>query len=337
MDIAVLIGLIAVFFFFYVYVYQRKYAEAFASTSNEPTEAQKEAQKKARDETKKAREADDAQYMRRYKEIEQESLRQQATGVTPSTAKQFATSLGENGLGVVYEESPEGPYAKTPINDIDDYEIPNIYQTTTNREMNTATLNKLTAQYPLDWAGLPPNSDRFQFKRQDFVDGIYNAPVPDDSVFKAMEGGNLQPPDMDRIEAEEKKVLATYAPKQSPDMTTYSLEDAHDLIKKIYKKKGLIPEIKEDPNNANVYQVVGTQEINPKIVWEDQAPATFDAVSQAGENTLRVPAAAVEQGSADPFFNTDRSSTRVGRNDYRQWTPGLERAFAPTYAKSSWY
>ena len=334
MDTVVILTLIAVFFYIYVYLYQRKYAEQFKDT---PTKEQTAAQEKAQEVAKKAKRADDASYMRKYQEISQESLRQQATGVTPQSAKRMATSLGENGLGVVYEESPEGPYAKTPINDIDDYEVPNVYQTTTNREMNTATINKLTAQFPLDWAGLPPNSDRFQLKRQDFVDGIYNAPVPDESVFKAMEGGNVQPPDMDKIEADEQKLLATYAPKHSPEMTTYSLEDAHDLIKKIYEKKGLIPEVKQDPANPNVYQVVGTQEINPKIVWEDQAPATFDAVSQAGENTLRVPAAAIEQGAADPFFNTDRSTSHVGRNDYRQWTPGLERTFAPTYAKSSWY
>ncbi len=334
MDLIKILVLLAVFFFVYVYLYQRKYAEQF---SDAPSKKLEKEQKEANEAAKKAKQSDDKAYIKKYNEVAQESLRQKAAGVSPASAKSFTTSLGSNGLGVVYEESPEGPYAKTPINDIDDYEIPNVYQTTTNREMNSATINKLTAQYPLDWAGLPPNSDRFQLKRQDFVDGIYNAPVPDDSVFRAMEGGNLQPPDMDKIEAEEKKVLATYVPKHSPDMTTYSLEDANDLIKKIYEKKGLIPEIKQDPVNPNVYQVVGTQEINPKIVWEDAAPATFDAVAQAGENTLRVPAAAVEQGSADPFYNTDRSTTRVGRNDYRQWTPGLERTFAPTYAKSSWY
>ena len=218
--------------------------------------------------------------------------------------------------------------------------MPNVYQLSTNREMNKNTINKLTAQYPLDWSGLPPNSSRFQLERTDYLNGVYNKPVPDESVFKALQGGEVQPPDQDALDAEEAKMLATYQPRKSPNMTTYSIEDADRLIKEIYRKKGLIPEIKRDPQNPNVYQVVGTMEINPKIVWEDQAPATFDALRGSGqlmENTVRVPAAAIEVASADPFFNTDVTQTRDGRNDYRQWTPGLERAFAPTYAKSSWY
>jgi hypothetical protein len=332
-SIPVIVGVIVVIFV-YIMIYQRKFIEGYADTPAKytPTPQQKEAQKKARE---VARRASDDKFMRKYQEIAQESLRQE--GVSPSTSRRFVNKMASNGLGIVYEESPEGPYTKQPINDIDDYEVPNVYQLTTNREMNQNTINKLTAQYPLDWSGLPPSSARFQLERTDYLNGVYSKPSPDESAFKALEGGNVMPPDQDTIDAEEAKLLATYQPRRSPNMTTYSIEDADRLIKEIYRKKGLIPEIKRDPQNPNVYQVVGTQEINPKIVWEDQAPATFDAVNQAMENTVRVPAAAIEVASGDPFFNTDVSQSRVGRNDYRQWTPGLERAFAPTYAKSSWY
>jgi hypothetical protein len=337
MDSMLIIGLLVVFFV-YIFIYQRKFVEGYESVPasvGAPTPEQKKAQREARE---VARRASDDKFMHKYEEIAQESLRQE--GVTPSTSRKFVNKMASNGLGVVYEESPEGPYTKDPINDIDDYEVPNVYQLTTNREMNKNTINKLTAQYPLDWSGLPPNSSRFQLERTDYLNGVYNKPSPDESVFKALEGGEIQPPDQDALDAEEAKMLATYRPRKSPNMTTYSIEDADRLIKEIYKKKGLIPEIKRDPQNPNVYQVVGTMEINPKIVWEDQAPATFDALRGNGqlmENTVRVPAAAIEVASADPFFNTDVTQTRDGRSDYRQWTPGLERAFAPTYAKSSWY
>jgi len=332
-----MIGLLVVFFV-YIFIYQRKFVEGYESVPasiGAPTPEQKKAQKEARE---VARRSSDDKFMEKYQEIAQESLRQE--GVTPSTSRKFVNKMASNGLGIVYEESPEGPYTKDPINDIDDYEVPNVYQLSTNREMNTNTINRLTAQYPLDWSGLPPNSSRFQLERTDYLNGVYNKPSPDESVFKALEGGEVQPPDQDALDAEEAKMLATYQPRKSPNMTTYSIEDADRLIKEIYRKKGLIPEIKRDPQNPNVYQVVGTMEINPKIVWEDQAPATFDALRGSGqlmENTVRVPAAAIEVASADPFFNTDVTQTRDGRNDYRQWTPGLERAFAPTYAKSSWY
>lgn len=332
--ISLIVGGIVVIFV-YIIIYQRKFIEGYESATNVPTQAQIAAQKEAND---VARRASDDKFMSKYQKIAQESLRQQ--GVSPSTNRKLANKLASNGLGVVYEESPEGPYSKDPINDVDDYEVPNVYQLTTNREMNQNTINKLTAQYPLDWSGLPPNSTRFQIERKDYLLGVYNKPVPDESVFKALQGDNVQPPDQDALDAEEAKILATYQPRKSPNMSTYSIEDADHLIKEIYKKKGLIPEIKRSLQAPDVYEVVGTQEINPKIVFEDQAPASFDALhgsEQAMENTVRVPAAAVEVASADPFFNTDVSQTRDGRNDYRQWTPGLERAFAPTYAKSSWY
>ena len=150
---------------------------------------------------------------------------------------------------------------------------------------------------------------------------------------------SYEPPDEDATDAAEKKILASYVPRRSQDKPgVYDIEDAKELIQHIYKEKGLIPEIVSKPNN--VYEVVGTQEINPKIVWEDQAPVQYNgsaAIKSAGEQTIEVPYSANDADRAlDPYFNA-KPGSRERRWDYRQWTPGLERMFGPTQPQAAWY
>ena len=75
-------------------------------------------------------------------------------------------------------------------------------------------------------------------------------------------------------------------------------------------------------------------------MWEDQAPVQFGgsaAVAAAGEQTIEVPYAAGDADRAlDPYFEK-KPRTSNGRWDYRQWTPGLERMFAPTQPQAAWY
>jgi hypothetical protein len=226
--------------------------------------------------------------------------------------------------------TPEGPSAKMPINDVDDYDVQFVDQQTGWRKINDRTAKQLTRRQRLapDWSELPPDANEFQIKRQDFVEGVYNKPVLDDSVFKQLEGKDVQPPDQNQLDAEEAKLMATYVPEHSSALTKYSIEDAKDFITKFYDRQGKIPEIVEDPKFPNVYQVVGVQDKNPKIVWEPAAPSSPDAIDYLGENTINVPQIAVER--ADPFFFGEGKG-------YKSWTPGLERRFAPTFAKSSWY
>lgn len=229
-----------------------------------------------------------------------------------------------------WKSTPEGPSAGTPINDVDDYDVQFVDQQTSWRKINERTAKELTRRRPIapDWSELPPDANEFQIKRQDFLEGIYNKPILDDSVFKQLEGKDVQPPDQDQLDAEEAKLMATYTPEHSGSLTKYSLEDAKDFINKFYERRGKVPEIVEDPKFPNVYQVVAVQDKEPKIVWEPAAPSSPDAVDYLGENTINVPQVAVER--ADPFFFGEGKG-------YKSWTPGLERMFAPTYAKSSWY
>lgn len=245
---------------------------------------------------------------------------------------------------VVFDSSqvPDKPYLDRQINSVDDYEYNVVFQNEGTRETSKELKNKLAAQYPMDWSNLPPNSAMFQegFAQMQAEAAAAASASPEmlESPYSELNSG-YNPPDLDAIDEEEKKILATYKPVRSTEPGKYDIEDAKELITKIYEKRGLIPEIVEKPNN--VYEVVGTQEKNPKIIYEDeQAPVQYGgsaAVASAGEQVIEVPYSAGDPDKAlDPFFDKTRSS-RNGRSDYRQWTPGLERMFAPTQPQAAWY
>ena len=248
--------------------------------------------------------------------------------------------------GTIYEfeEPADKPYVTRPINDVDDYEYNLVFQNEGDREMSKAVLNKLTAQYPLDWSGLPPSAMRFQegFKQQQ--EAYANAPPVPQGVnpFKEIDGSSLTPPDTSAIEMEERKILSTYVSKPPVPPAEYNIDDAKQLIDKIYEKKNLIPEVKVRDNN--VYEVIGTRRKDEKIVYEgddvqqeSEAPVVgTEAIAVAMEDQITIPQRASDIAAGlDPYY-TPNTSTRTGRWDYMRWTPGLERMFAPTYPTQDW-
>lgn len=157
---------------------------------------------------------------------------------------------------------------------------------------------------------------------------------PKKTQYDDVNGSNLQPPDMDKVEAEERKILATYNPKLSKDMMEYDPDDVKKLLDKVYKVQGKKPSYyKRDDGVIEVYE---TTDLEPKIWYEgEEEPERAD--KNSGTDTVAVPAGVNRYAAGlDPFFEP-RQSTRPDRNDYTAWTPGLERMFAPTNPTEAWY
>lgn len=232
----------------------------------------------------------------------------------------------------------EAPYLQRGIQDVDDYEYNLVFQNEGDREMGKALQNKLQSQYPLDWSVQPPSSSHFQTGLKNLKESFENSPVQPlgENPYREISGGSLRPPDTSIQEMEERKILQTYRPSQTGDLTTYNLEDAQDLIKRIYNAKGLVPDVRVKENN--VYEVIGTRKKDEKILYEDEmTPAQKAPVASAGEGTITVPPVATDVSAGlDPFFSPS-PGTRMGRWDYQKFTPGLERMFAPTYPTAEWY
>jgi hypothetical protein len=251
-----------------------------------------------------------------------------------------ATEKGCDG-NVVMEYSVGGPSAKRSIKDVDDYEYLAVSDNENDRALSMAMRNKLMSQRPFEWAGLPPSASQFLAGlRESFTNA--NETVPDDAKpYQDVNGGAMAPPDTTAAEMRERQTLQTYVPKRpSESMTTYDVEDADRLIRKIYDEKGLIPTVAHK-NGTNVYEIVGVRKKDEKILYEDEeAPAMKGPVEKAGEATIHVPSAAYDMAAArDPYYNTapGGAKTRMGKWDFQAWTPGLERMFAPTEPKLNWY
>ncbi len=248
------------------------------------------------------------------------------------------------GTIVEFEQPADKPYVTRPVDDVDDYEYNFVFQNEGDREMSKAQLNKLTAQYPLDWSGLPPSAMRFQEGFTQQQKAYEKAPPVPAGVnpYKEIDGSNMTPPDTSAIEAEERKILQQYIPVDASAPTEYKLEDANELIRKIYDKKDLIPDVVN--RQPNVYEIVGTRRKDEKIVYEDDGPQETEAptngteaIEMAAENTISIPQKTTDiNAGLDPYY-TPNTKTRTGRWDYMRWTPGLERMFAPTYPTKDWY
>ena len=256
------------------------------------------------------------------------------------------------GTIVEFEEPVDKPYVSDSISAVDDYEHNLVFRNEGSRELSDTLKNKLMSQYPLDWSVQPPSSMKFQEGHKKQVEGYENAPPvsTQPSPFVDIEN-DMKPPDTTALEMEERKLLQTYNPTKNTknQPTEYNLHDAEDLIKKIYDKKGLIPEVRKRENH--VYEVIGTRSKNEKIIYEDEpeglaqdahvtpasdATDTTNNVS-LGENTIVIPQKARDIAAGnDPYYNTT-TQTRTGKWDYMRWTPGLERMFAPSTPVNEWY
>ena len=240
---------------------------------------------------------------------------------------------------VVMETTALDPVAKGQIQDLGDYEYDMVYQNESDRELSQALRNKLMSQRPMDWAGLPPSSDKFQAGlRESFQNAT--ATVPDSAEpYKEVDGSNMIPPDTLSTELEERKILQSYVPPSTKELGSYNPDEApEDLIERIYDVKGLIPTVAHTPG-TNVYEITGVRRKDEKVMYEDEeAPAALGAVRGAGEANITVPPAAYDTAAAkDPFYDTSNpGKTRLGKWDYQTWTPGLERMFAPTNEARNW-
>jgi len=231
------------------------------------------------------------------------------------------------------------PYATQPIMTLDDYEYSMIFQSEGNREAQRQSISDAMTSYPLDWCALPPSAALFQTSQEGFTNAVAKdqAAAPADvSEFDSISGEAEQPPDREALEDEEKKILAMYKPEHTKDLIYYSLKDAKRLVKRMYDKRGLVADVQKSKQGENVFEIVEVKDKHPVIVWEDDPVSTQDRETIRGENRINVPITVNDMAAGlDPYYEP-RSGTRLGKNDYTKWTPGLERQFAPTYTGNGW-
>jgi hypothetical protein len=236
---------------------------------------------------------------------------------------------------------PEKPYLMNPIDDLDDYELSLVFQNQGSKVASKKQISDAMTRYPMDWPVQGPDSQHFQDEQAKYEkkkEQELSNPPPT-GYYNEIDGSNSKLPDTRAMEDEEKKILQTYKPECSKGLLQYSVDDVKALLEKIYSKKGLIPVIEQSKQGPNIWEITELKEKNPHIVWEDELEKQTQRqkMEQRGEEVIEVPYTATDIAAGlDPFFQP-RNSVRDGKFDYTEWTPGLERMFAPTYPIKAWY
>lgn len=234
------------------------------------------------------------------------------------------------------------PYDMMPIDDLFEFDDANVYQNRGSKVASKEQISDAMTRYPMDWPSRGPDSQVFQEEQVQFekeVDNTKKLYKGEPNFYREVDGRNMELPDLYKIDDEERKILQTYKPESSKGLLEYSVDDVKGLLHKLYDKKGLVPVLEKSKQGENVWEIVEVKEKNPKIVWEDdvQQDAAREAMEKRGEEVIQVPYTASDvRAGLDPFFSP-KTSVRDGKFDYTQWTPGLERMFAPTYPLKSWY
>lgn len=228
----------------------------------------------------------------------------------------------------------ETPYSQVPIQDVDDYEYSLVFKNEGDRTMSKQKRNALISQYPLDWTTQPPSSEAFQTGLTKFKESFENAPPPQaTTIYSSIDGSSMVPPDSLADQQKEREIIQTYKPKKPQALTTYDIEDAKELIERIYDARGVVPEYKQTGDNQFTIMGVHKKGTEPVYETEANAVASSDAVQNNGENIILVPSH-INPGGSDPFFTPDENPKT---DDYTRWTPGLERMFAPNAPMKNWY
>jgi hypothetical protein len=259
-------------------------------------------------------------------------------GISPSHA------ANQNKSGNVFTKQVEGeqPFAKTPINKADDYEYTRIFQNENSPrgEISKTAVNSMLAKKQWDWAQLPFNSstradaeDQFNTARADSAQRDPKSGV----FFKNVEGADIKPPDVVSIEQTEKAGLKPFVERPAEKLLEHNIEDVGEMVRKMYA---------DDPNWEPVVEKIGeneyrVSELRPKPRKEHYAGAEEPTIERAKANGMISAEVDVEGGRQDPYFDKqgvlDYGNDRFWEyKDFKKWTPGLERMFAPSLDTTNW-
>jgi hypothetical protein len=243
-----------------------------------------------------------------------------------------------------FDQTSEMTSAKTPINKLDDFEYTRVFQSEKQERMAAGPKPPITSHI-FDWAKLPFNSEERAAKEDEFVAGRMEGGFRDPKsgvFFNLMEGNTIEPPDVEAAKQREQKVMASYHPtaisKHIIDSETESVGKlVHDTYASDPVWEPVVTKVGE-----NKYEVT---ELRPKPRVEQYEDDKTVSLATAEERGIAMPPPTLDihdRLQDDPYFDKsgvgDRNNSRYWNyNDFKKWTPGLERMFAPTEGNKEWY
>jgi len=236
--------------------------------------------------------------------------------------------------------------AKTSIDKLDDYEYSRVYQSERDNRNSASvgTINKLMEGRRLDWANLPFNSEGHAAGADEFIAGrlsdVYTEPKSG-VFFKNVNGTSSSPPDVEAEKAREAKVLAAYRPTAITEhVIDNKTEQVAKLVHQVYESDPNWDPVVEKVDENN-YRVVELRPKARKEKWEDETTKSL-SLAEAEGTMIPPPVVSIDdRNRGDPYFDKsgvgDRDNDKVWQyKDFKKWTPGLERMFAPTMDTKEW-
>lgn len=238
------------------------------------------------------------------------------------------------GVLLNYNPTEDRAYSTAPINKLDDYEYQHISDSTDNtRNAKSDAMNTIRT----DWANLPFKANARSKEEDSFVasrleDGRRD---PETGVFfKTVEGSTIVPPDTDIAKEREQKILSSYRP------TDITKNDETNSVAKLVNAM-----YKNDPMWEPVVTRVSDHqweisEIRPKARKEKYEEEVTKTNALSDEH-MKPSVTIDDHNRLDPYFDktgiSDKDNNRYWKyEDFRKWTPGLERMFAPTLPNKEW-
>ena len=267
-------------------------------------------------------------------------------GLGTNTEGPEGTNLQGNGRELLdYSSAHEETYTNKAVDKLDDYEYSRVFETESGirNSLTKESKGELINKHVLDWANLPFNSEKRAEKEDTFVAGRKENGFRDPETgvfFQAIEGKNIDPPDMDAIKEREQKVMSSYKPT---DVSKHTINDQMRTVSRIVNEA-----YKGDKNwEPVVTQVSDYQwevtELRPREKREKYEGETKDlALAEQRGEALPPPSISIDDRNRDdPYFDKsgvgDRDNNKYWKyEDFSKWTPGLERMFAPTLSNKEW-
>jgi hypothetical protein len=232
----------------------------------------------------------------------------------------------------------------TPVNKLDDYEYTRVYQLEDQKrnKISVEEKSKLMNERITDWANLPFNSEDRAKQEETFIAGRMDAAHRDPKtgiLFETMEGRDLEPPDVESARLREQQVLAAYRPT---DVSKHIVDNETEAVARL-----VMASYANDKNWEPVVSKVGEHqwevtELRPKPQKERYEGTT--AVAMMDSTKTRLPAPTIDFDDRirdDPYFDKSAPQSEQSKywnyHDFKEWTPGLERMFAPTADNKAWF
>jgi hypothetical protein len=235
---------------------------------------------------------------------------------------------------------------KTPINKLDDYEYTRVFESErgSRNKLDAESKGDLLRKRATDWSILPFNSEDRAKQEDEFIAGRMESGFREPKtgvLFADMEGKSVEPPDVEAARLREQKLLAAYKPT---DISRHTIDNDTEAVARL-----VIAEYADDKNWEPVVEKVGENqwqvtELRPKARKEQYENETTRNTSMIDSTKTQLPRPSIDIDDRiknDPYFdkNAQRGnpSNFWNYNDFKEWTPGLERMFAPTADTKAWY